>query len=238
MTCIDYNTLEKQQLVSILEREDIILSNFNQSHSDKALSIAILHRHPDEVLHSKPFVINVDEARVSCGIKSNTTATTYFSAMSMAGGLSFEDQPLTNKDGKPITLKTVTFTEYFDVADTKSTDVKNKIREEEQARKKAKVEKVTLVVCPCCHSSENIVMSNASICTACNTRINATEVYPQKEVYRHIEPVEEETPVQEPPVDSKEPAKSCPVCGCKEFLFDGSCYDCDYHERIRKAKAS
>jgi len=222
-------TLELQeqnhQLVSILKREDVIFSNPNQSPSDKAISAAILRKHPTEVLNGTPFVINVGAITSACSVDPKTT-TTYFAAMRMAGGLEFTDENPTPK----VTVKTVTYDpNSFDVVDTKSTDIKNKIREEEAKRKKAKIEKIEQVTCPTCHSSEHVMMSNQSICATCSTVIDATELFPQKELYRHIEPVEE-VPLTDNEVDnpfSDEPVKETPV---HEYVEE-ACMDCGLTEK-------
>lgn len=243
MSQVDYSTFSKPQLVEslqekdrllqktqhLLETIDRIVTNKNQSYSDRIQSACLVLGHPEEVLSGQPFVLNVEEERKRSGL-SNKSASTYFQAMQQSGGIEYnvEQKPKVAPDGSKVhtSESTIRFNETFDVCNTKDTAVKEKIKEDEKEKREARLQKLRTPICPHCHTDDHISFAPVPMCMKCEVQMEEMEVIPASELCRVIE----EAPTEE----KKQPTTVvCKECGLSQeeaapsVKFDnGTCSTC------------
>lgn len=211
MSQLDYSTFEKPQLVALLlEKDEVlekterllntvdrVLTNKNQSYSDRIQTACIVLGHPQEVLSGQPFVLNVETERKRSGL-SNKSAATYFQSMAEAGGIEYnvDQKKKTAPDGSKVHVSesTIRFTDTFDVVSTKGTSVKDKIKEDEKERREARIQKLKTPICPSCNSDEHIHFAPVPVCMKCEVQMDATEIIPATQLCLMIEELEPETP--------------------------------------------
>lgn len=240
----DYNTFEKPQLVEfLLEKDhlleqtqhlvstiDRIITNKNQSYSDRVQTASIVLGHPQEVLSGQPFVLNVDDERKRSGL-SNKSAATYFQAMKESGGIEYDvsQKQKTAPDGSKIhtSESTIRFTDTFDVVNTKGTGVKEKIKEDDKERREARMQKLKTPICPSCHSDQHIHFAPVPFCSKCEVQMDATEHFPAVQLCLLVEEPENETPPVTPlPTACKECGLSQEEASHTVAFLNGVCSVC------------